>query len=467
MDVKKVFALLSEEQREFLQDFDKRFRASYVHLDLVHELADKLLCKGRFVKALGLISSIRSEVLSEFVVLARDLRLDKGMRAVFNEHRDEHAAEPLIEFHELGNLTAKQQDEIVDAAAQIRDITKKIDIIMEGQKSSLQEELKSLASLERELHREEPRSLFVTLYYGIIKDCATKLSSWLLTEKEQCIDRINALLKSYPTMENKLQQLGEKRITDAGFQELLAYATLADIHVLEDFVRQNKQRLPADAWERVFQRKKQISKISAVLDKARQAWPKLVKWAAAKAVALEKLAYIDGLTNAWNRRYYDETMKKSFEGHRKFSLAMIDIDFFKRLNDSFGHPVGDIVLQFVVDTLKRNVRENDMVCRYGGEEFAIIINAEKWTALKICERIRERVEKESERRAGLKQDNVDFLPCKVTVSIGVAQYPEDGDAVSLRFAADAALYHAKLMGRNRVIVARKDITDDYVARFKK
>ena len=162
-----------------------------------------------------------------------------------------------------------------------------------------------------------------------------------------------------------------------------------------------------------------------------------------------KLATTDGLTELYNHRYFQEQIRMQVEQAKRysnnFSLIIIDIDFFKKFNDTFGHQSGDAVLRQVAQTLKKNVRSTDIVCRYGGEEMSIILpNTEKdeaySTAQKICNRVADRKFK----LVGDKETNV-------TISLGVATFPFDGDsAPKIIEAADKKLYEAKNNGRNQV-----------------
>jgi diguanylate cyclase (GGDEF)-like protein len=129
------------------------------------------------------------------------------------------------------------------------------------------------------------------------------------------------------------------------------------------------------------------------------------------------------------------------------AFLLLDIDHFKRINDSHGHPAGDAVLHQLADLLKRTSRGEDLVFRYGGEEFAAVLpNASARAAAQIAERIRTFVEKYNFLW------NHQALP--VTVSIGVASASaSDKNSQALIQAADAALYQAKNEGRNRVVVA--------------
>lgn len=162
-----------------------------------------------------------------------------------------------------------------------------------------------------------------------------------------------------------------------------------------------------------------------------------------------KLATTDGLTELYNHRYFQEQMISQVANSKRynsvFSLILIDIDFFKKFNDIFGHQSGDAVLRQVAQKLKKNVRSADFVCRYGGEEMSIILpNTDKneavITAQKICQTIAEKPFKLTNDKESV-----------VTISLGVATYPEDGETPSEIIAkADERLYHAKENGRNQV-----------------
>lgn len=162
-----------------------------------------------------------------------------------------------------------------------------------------------------------------------------------------------------------------------------------------------------------------------------------------------KLATTDGLTELYNHRFFQEKIRQKIMQAEKnkanFSLILIDIDFFKKFNDKYGHQAGDAVLKHVANTLKRNVRTEDFVCRYGGEEMTIILNnANKEVAIKtaqdICKIIAEK-----------KYELTPELEVNITISLGVSTYPENGiTPTELIEYADKCLYKAKETGRNRV-----------------
>ena len=166
---------------------------------------------------------------------------------------------------------------------------------------------------------------------------------------------------------------------------------------------------------------------------------------------LEQLAELvlkDPLTRLHNRRYFEECMDSCWDAWanrgQRFSLVMLDIDHFKEVNDSYGHPFGDFVLREVAGILRASARAQDVVARMGGEEFSLILtDISQEQALSIAERLRRRVEAHdftlNDERIG------------VTISLGVASTREDHvshDALTLD--ADTSLYAAKGSGRNRV-----------------
>lgn len=163
------------------------------------------------------------------------------------------------------------------------------------------------------------------------------------------------------------------------------------------------------------------------------------------------LSLTDALTRTANRRHFDlmlETELKKARGYsRPLSLAMVDLDDFKKFNDRYGHLAGDKMLVHIVRTLQKNIRDTDFVARYGGEEFAIIFpETYNSAAARVSERVRLAVAKERLVIRGQGRQ-------KITISIGVAAYPSDAETLAeLVGKADKALYKAKQAGKNRVEV---------------
>jgi two-component system, cell cycle response regulator len=165
--------------------------------------------------------------------------------------------------------------------------------------------------------------------------------------------------------------------------------------------------------------------------------------------ATERLATTDGLTGLVNHRTFqlrlDEHLAAAQRYGKKVSLLLTDIDHFKSVNDTYGHPVGDVVLKGVAKILQKEARTTDVAARYGGEEFAVVMpETDREGAVKTAERIRERLA-----QAVFGSDQGEL---KVTLSIGVATFPQDARAkAELIELADGGLYHAKRHGRNQTV----------------
>jgi two-component system cell cycle response regulator len=171
--------------------------------------------------------------------------------------------------------------------------------------------------------------------------------------------------------------------------------------------------------------------------------------------AVEKMAELstkDELTDLFNRRYFMEVAEREVSGAARYgqdlTVCMLDLDYFKQINDAFGHPAGDAVLKESGRLLRESIRLYDLACRYGGEEFAVIMPNTRLTDARVfCERVRKKMEK-----AAVHYDSQDI---KITASIGLAQFSpaRDKSVADLIKRADDALYAAKQQGRNRVVVA--------------
>ncbi len=170
----------------------------------------------------------------------------------------------------------------------------------------------------------------------------------------------------------------------------------------------------------------------------------------AKLIAfLENLSITDELTGIANRRHFEWRLAEEVERARRYqyplSALMLDLDHFKRVNDTYGHQIGDIVLQQIAQRLKRVLRRTDFLARYGGEEFVVLApQTPADRALILAERLRQVI---AESPISVSPD----LQLRITISIGVAVFPEHAqNGNELVRAADEALYKAKQTGRNRV-----------------
>jgi len=161
-------------------------------------------------------------------------------------------------------------------------------------------------------------------------------------------------------------------------------------------------------------------------------------------IKLQEKTLHDTLTNAYNREYFDQhieqIMSEDRELNGQLAVGMLDIDLFKNVNDTYGHAVGDQVLVELVELIKNTLRESDILIRWGGEEFVILVKVYSKRGLQsISEHLRSAVEKHH-------FETVEHITC----SIGYSFYRDDEDIMQTITRADKALYQAKNSGRNRV-----------------
>jgi diguanylate cyclase (GGDEF)-like protein len=170
----------------------------------------------------------------------------------------------------------------------------------------------------------------------------------------------------------------------------------------------------------------------------------------ARSETLEHEALTDGLTGMHNRRYFDDAMNEYLEQFRRIDkpigLMILDLDHFKKVNDTYGHDVGDEVLRQIARCLQEFTRYHDVVARLGGEEFAVVApNMNRESLFKLADRIRNAISS-----LNIKAGNVHL---RVTMSIGLAIWDHRESAEDLYKRADMQLYQAKRTGRNRVCAA--------------
>ncbi|MET0414900.1 MAG: diguanylate cyclase, partial [Actinoplanes sp.] len=165
---------------------------------------------------------------------------------------------------------------------------------------------------------------------------------------------------------------------------------------------------------------------------------------------VRRMATVDGLTGLYNRNHFfaeaDRRLRVARRHHQPTAAIMLDIDHFKRINDTYGHPVGDEVIRVVAERLREAIRDIDVLGRYGGEEFALVTPQGGTSAVDLAERLRQVVCGTAiPTPAG---------PLTVTISVGLAHLDDSGqDLRQLLTRADGALYQAKQSGRDRVCVA--------------
>lgn len=201
--------------------------------------------------------------------------------------------------------------------------------------------------------------------------------------------------------------------------------------------------------ELIFEVKK-IESSSTMLEDRLNSANEEVKSLQSKLKETEWFATTDALTGLWNRRSFEEKLLQQTESSNNngqvLSLIMLDIDHFKRVNDTYGHLTGDDLLRVIAKTLKDYVRGKDIVCRYGGEEFVILLSDTALSgAMTVAEKIRTHFASMS-----WKQKSTGVSMGRITLSCGVSQYRTEEPLEAFVQRADVALYQSKKMGRNQV-----------------
>jgi diguanylate cyclase (GGDEF)-like protein len=275
------------------------------------------------------------------------------------------------------------------------------------------------------------------------------------------LDVHNRLVDFNPAAEREIQWDHQPRIGEPAERTFAAWPDL-----LQQFYRVNDIRVELPFGDPPHQYLD--LKISPLYDRRGGFLGRLVVWRDITPLKmaqseLQEQAIRDHLTGLYNRRYLGETLERELSratrGNYPVSLVMIDIDHFKNLNDAFGHHMGDSILKSFAEQLMEQTRVEDIICRYGGEEFLVLLpNIPARGAHEIAERWRQVFQ---ETHAFHDENHTN-----VTVSCGVAEFPVDGHtAEDLVAAADKSLYQAKALGRNRSSHTGMEKPDRFVCKI--
>ncbi|WP_196140089.1 diguanylate cyclase [Aliikangiella sp. G2MR2-5] len=324
--------------------------------------------------------------------------------------------------------------------------------------SEIRREIAELYVSRNEVQRARQNvllSIEIGQKYQLVKQLAASFA--LLAKIEALLSRYEAAYQAKLKSESYFEEMGNTRIA-ANLSRLDRYTT----------------RLKEQSERALLEKEKKIATLAA----EREAWFKNFFIAVAtiailmtvyfirrfshskkQAVMFEKQSKIDPLTGVWNRRAGEAKLERLCNREKGsvtvFSIAMLDIDHFKRVNDKFGHDIGDKVIKSVCKIIEQNLRPTDMMCRWGGEEFLLILeNFDAKHASFVCERIRRTIENSQIRPVG-----------DLTVSIGISMFDDD-DIYDLVKRGDQALYHAKHLGRNRVVVRNKAVASSFVEQLQ-
>ncbi|SDL27080.1 diguanylate cyclase (GGDEF) domain-containing protein [Halarsenatibacter silvermanii] len=377
-------------QEIFISNFNPWFVLSVaVTFILIVVLLWQLQRSSRMIKEFEEIEMSLERASSDLRYHSRNLELTANLAAVtgdltWQERYEEHR-EPLTDA-----LT-----DIVELA-EIEGVAQEVE--------NMQEHLQTLGEIEREV--------FELISHGRRAEAEERLKGWIYTNHQhilsQTIENLTAIVERH--IQDRIT--AEKRLTSYLQVTALGFLMLLMI-----------------SWYITFQN-----------------WRASVKERRRKEEQITYLSFHDPLTDIYNRRYFMEVGEEEIERARRYdeelSLLMLDIDRFKQVNDRYGHPAGDAVLEDLAGLLRENFREVDIPARLGGEEFGILMpSTDKVQALKAAERIREKVAENS--------TQYEDKEISITVSVGVADFKEEfaGMEEFLQL-ADKALYRAKQSGRN-------------------
>jgi diguanylate cyclase (GGDEF)-like protein len=273
-----------------------------------------------------------------------------------------------------------------------------------------------------------------------------------LNREIEFIEIIDVLRTVVRTLSGDSEQFSQSVMgSSRRFKHLLE---LNDLQVLKQQIVVEAQDLDAMVVEQQKNQKESYSALSSKIETLQQ-----------RLARAEEDAQIDALTQVGNRGSFDDAMANWTETHRRagtrFILAMLDLDDFKKINDTMGHQVGDRVLLGAAQTFKKCVRSDDLVARYGGEEFAVLLGdiSLDQAEVKFTAMLEEIASTRYELRKGDTNDSVRY-----TVSCGVAEFDGSDTAEQIIRRADEALYDAKKRGKNRVIVKKKSLLTSFFSK---
>ncbi len=273
----------------------------------------------------------------------------------------------------------------------------------------------------------------------------------------QLSSQLEDIFAVYEAAKDICRSLDENKVYENFCRQAGKYIGLADCRLIRD--REELARYRADTVFSIDVNNQQIGALIAAgidsqktRDKFYILFQQLVSGLRRSVLykRVQELAIVDSLTGVFSRRYAQgrlgEELQRSMKFRHSVSVLMIDLDNFKSYNDQYGHLVGDAILKDAAGTIKENIRQIDLIGRFGGEEFiGILAETDALGALLVAERIRRAVE---EKKLKIYDESL-----RMTLSIGIASFPAHGqDSGTLIDKADKALYAAKNSGRNRSVI---------------
>ena len=482
-EVIRLVANISHAERKIITDLPDHFRRIIVHAQkvalLISQLKDSVK-EGQWVKKKEIFSLV-AKLLPELDVrkglISTEVYIDSGLAPLFQQQGTALQEEQQISFtmydalqrHQDHTPAWQQKTERLREKLALALQREKIAISAERHLEELLEQFRSLLSLHKERITAEQRILkelqsletvfwlerkIIDLQRLIdILEAGSNYSVELLrrmkedfylpflkylNQKIEMENNVAALLQSKEKLFSKNSKLTKQDI----WTEYLTMSSPSEALQFFFTLEKIKPFLEESAWNFIQKMKGRVNRESRFQEYG------------LRRSLFEK--DIDPLTGAGMRRMLEKQFTKLLLGYQRsknpFSVILLDIDFFKQFNDTYGHLVGDEVLKGVASSVRNRIRSADLLIRYGGEEFAVLLpNTNKPNALAVAEEIRKIIPLENSRFVS----PVTQKP--VSISIGVATFPQDAgkdnSLTGLLKKADQALYRAKRGGRNRVVAA--------------
>jgi diguanylate cyclase (GGDEF)-like protein len=473
---------LTASARKMLTTFDSRIRTLARHKQLVRELHDAILrlkekpdSKADTMLVRLILSRIKSEVLPPFALVNPQIadiityRLGKvreeeiididQIKKATRETASSLAKKRLLQLENKFKEHIQKIGKDTTFTQHLREITELANSHAKKQQELIQQEYNLILETEKIIGSEHDNRYDTTAQEW--KVFIEELDNLLKEENDSIIKQMDFLFEEDHSVASKIKQrlasirwIGQRRPTH---EEITAVATkISEADIAEDL-----ETLTTHAEIHEY--------VAAMMLEAHNLTPEArrylsvqgeikAKEAEERERNLTKLATRDSLTGALNKRTILEIMEKEISKAKRtpkiFSFLYIDIDHFKRFNDTYGHAIGDAVLRHTVNTIQKNVRTADFVGRLGGEELCVFMpDTDKEGAARVAEKIRDTVQVASKALMdGINSHAQKNEITEVTISTGVSTFPEDGQtAQEIIDVADGRLYKAKKSGRNTVI----------------
>jgi diguanylate cyclase (GGDEF)-like protein len=305
-----------------------------------------------------------------------------------------------------------------------------------------------------------PESIYMPIaYHHNMQDCPADIKDTadvlMLSDIVSSVYHGNRSTKKFDTLKHLLQ--GRLNMSEMDVGEFVDSVAEKTIEILASFEIDAGDMKPysqilQEANEELGKLNLSYEQLVMELKQAKEMAEKLAVEAWEAKEQLRELAIRDGLTNLYNHRYFQELLDRELPRVERYShdlsIIMIDIDHFKQINDTYGHPQGDLVLRSIAGVFDETIRKPDTSARYGGEEFVIVLpETDIKGAVTLAERLRQTIEK--------MQFNLDGKTVKITISLGVTTYVPvrvKKTKAEVIDAADRALYNSKQTGRNKLSI---------------